>query len=132
MRSLIRGLIIADSELMGLIPAERWVSGGSLTAENAPARPFAVIRFGVTGVGMAHIHRMSATIWIHDDPGSYGQIDDIIFRLNAILDGVEQVSDGAGNELMRCSWESNSGDLYDPGFRTITRNSTFAIVGKGA
>lgn len=134
MRGIFRSLILADIGPGGLlekIPEERWLSSGSLNVDNAPPRPFAVFRYGVTSQGMAAIKRGLVTIWIHDEPGTYTGIDGIIKRLNGILDGVEQVSDGQGGELIRCEWQSNSGDLIDPGFRTITKNTTFNLIGKG-
>lgn len=131
MRSLFRTEIIEDAIIIQDIPAERWKSSGSLNNENAPARPFAVIRFGVDSPGVGDIRRTQVTVWIHDEPGSYGRIDRILERLKAILNGKEHVSDGQGNEMIHCGWESNSGDLYDPGFKTISRNATFNLVGKG-
>jgi hypothetical protein len=107
-------------------------SSGSFLADNLPARPFAVIRLGVTSPGMAHIKRGTAEIWIHDDPGSYDRIDAILKSVYDRLNGAEHLTDEAGNELMSSTWRGTSGDLNDPGFRTITKNISFEIVGKEA
>jgi hypothetical protein len=131
MRSLFRSLILANTDLTDKIPEDNWKTSGSLTEDNLPERPFAVIRFGVATRGMATIKRGSATIWVHDVLGTYTNIDSILDLLHGTLDGVEQVSDEAGNELISCEWDSTSGDLYDPGFRTITKNMTFNLIGKG-
>lgn len=130
-RALLRQMILEDGDITDIIPAERWLSSSSLNDDNAPERPFAVIRWGVSNFGMADVNRGTATIWIHDEQGDYGTIDDVLKRLRAILDHREHVADEDGNEIMSCEWAGNSGDLYDPGFRTIAKNATFNIVGKG-
>lgn len=107
-------------------------SSGSFLADQLPARPFAVIRIGVASPGMAHIKRGTAEIWIHDDPGSYDRIDGILKSIYDRLDGAEHLTDDEGNELMSSSWQGTSGDLNDPGFRTITKNISFEVVGKEA
>lgn len=131
MRTLFRDMIINDSPLSALIPAERWCEAGSVTEENVPERMFAVIRYGVDSPGMGDIQRGIVTIWIHDNPGTYEDINKVLKALYGRLNRVEGQQDGSGNEITSCVWESNSGDLYDPGFRTVTRNATFNLVGKG-
>lgn len=129
--TIVRGLIINQVPITSIIPADRWKSSGSLEEDNAPDRPFAVIRYGVVSVGMAHIKRGQVTFWIHDELGTYATINNVLDLLYARLHGQEHVADADGNEIIEMKWNSASGDLYDPGFRTLTRNTTFDIVGKG-
>lgn len=131
-KTLLYDLINIDTELKEAGFAEGHViGGGSLVGDNRPPSPFIVIRWGTEGRGMGSMTRRIVTIWVHDEPGSYETIDSALDRLKAILDGVAHVSDGEGNWLSSIEWESNSGELYDPGYRTITKNSTYTIIGTG-
>jgi hypothetical protein len=130
MRSIIRGILIADSDLTDIIPANRWFASGSIDDDNTPATPFAVIRFGLVNRGMAHVQRGSVTIWIHDGRGSYSNIDAAMRLITGILDGREHVSDG-DSELIKATWQDTSGDLFDNGYRTLTKTTTYEIVGTG-
>lgn len=107
-------------------------SSGSFVADNLPARPFAVVRLGVFGRGLAHVKRGTAEIWVHDDPGSYDRIDVILKSVYDRLDGAAHLKGEDGSELILSTWTGTSGDLNDPGFRTITKNISFEIVGKEA
>lgn len=131
MRDLFRSMIINEPSLTALIPAERWKGSGSVTEENVPERMFAVIRYGIENIGMADLKRCLVTIWVHDQQGTYEDINKVLSALYGRLDHVAGQQDGSGNEITSCEWQSNSGDLYDTGFRTITRNTTFEIIGKG-
>lgn len=131
MRTLLRDLIIQDPALTTLIPAERWKGSGSVTEENKPDTMFAVIRYGIENRGMSDKKRCLVTIWVHDSQGTYEDINKVLDALYGRLNGVAGQQDGSGNEIMSCEWQSNSGDLIDTGFRTITRNATFELIGKG-
>lgn len=131
MRSIIREILIGNEELTAIIPAERWYGAGAVSEDNTPASPFAVMRFGVVDRGMAEIHRGNVTIWIHDTRGTYRTVDNVLSLIAGILDGREHVSDALGNELIRAEWLNTSGDLFDTGYRTITRNATYNVVGRG-
>lgn len=131
-RTIFRDLMTVDETLqqIGLVE-DNIVSSGSLSGDNRPPSPFAVIRWGVENPGMGEMTRRLVTIWVHDEPGTYDTIDRILKRLKAILDGVANITDGQGNWLSLVTWQSDSGDLYDPGYRTITKNSTYEIIGTG-
>lgn len=108
-------------------------SAGSFREDDLPSRPFAVIHMGVQNPGMAHIKDRNMVIWIHDEGGDYGRIDEALHAVYGRLDGAEHVSDSGGSaELIRAHWTATSGDLIDPGFRTITKNSSYRLIGTGA
>lgn len=130
-RSLIRERLVADATITTLIPADRWLASSSVDAE-PPARPFAVLRYLGVNPGMSRINQTRLEVWIHDDPGSYKRIDDIIRRVRANLDGVEQASDSGGStQLIQARWEGDSVDLFDDGYRTNTKSSGFTLTGTG-
>lgn len=113
--------------------ADNVFGAGGLTEDSLPDSLFAVIRFGVFTRGMSHIKTGNADIWVHDRGGDYGRIDAALERIYGTLDGAEHVQEQDGSaELIQATWNSTSGDLYDPGFRTITKNSSYRLVGTGA
>lgn len=129
-RGLFRGLIVNHAPLTNLVPTDEWVSSGAMNEENAPPRPFAVIRYGPTNIGLADIKRAEVTLWVHDELGDYTRINKVLDLLYARLNGQEHVADSE-SEIIMIEWLSTSGDLFDPGYRTLTRNITFNLVGKG-
>ena len=130
-RSILRDFVVVHAPLTAIIPEARWVSSGSLKEDNAPAPPFAAIRWGVVSRGMGQIRVTSVGFWIHDVVGTYKTIDNVIRLLIGRLDGVEHLGDPEGNELMSISYSDTSGDLQDNGFRTNVKVATFTVVGKG-
>lgn len=130
-RSIVLDEIQGTSALTNLIPSDNWWSSGSLEEDNAPPRPFVVIRYGATNPGIGDVKRGSVTFWVHDDLGDYSRINGVLKQLYVTLHGREHLTDGNGNEIIRLEWTTDSNDLFDPGYRTITRNTTFNLVGKG-
>ena len=127
--------IIVDAELQQVaeLTEDNIFSSGAIQEDSVPDTPFAVIRMGVRNTGMSDIYRQNFTIWVHDEPGDYTRIDRIVQGIYGRLDGAEHrtVEEVVG-EMILCQWQSTGDDTYDPGFRTISRNITFAAVGTGA
>lgn len=107
------------------VPAGQVLGAGSLD-ENIGTLPAIIIKTGVESPGpFPGVTTQSAVLWVHDAPGSYLRIDEIIKALKA-LDG--QVVDSGG---VACRWAGDSTELADDGFHTITRNTSFNLQGKG-
>lgn len=68
--------------------------------------------------------RRNLLVWAHDEGGDYSRIDRILERVRQLLVGT--VHQGG---ITQVDWEGASGDLYDTGFRTITRNTGFRVIG---
>jgi hypothetical protein len=68
---------------------------------------------------------------VHDDLGDYARINSVLKALYDRLHHRNNIHDGAGNEITQMDWQGDSSDLFDPGYRTITRTTTFNLVGKG-
>ena len=128
MRALVRGLLIAGLDDASDIPPERWFGSGAVT--DTPPRPFAEIKFGGRFPGIGVVARRRLEVWIHDDEGDYDRIEKWLQHSKERLNGAEHQSDGDGNEIVLCSWVSDSTDLYDDGYRTNCMMSAFEIVGK--
>lgn len=108
------------------VPAARVKAAGSAD-ENVKVRPFIVIKAGLEIPGpFPGVSTRFASLWVHDDPGTYMTIDSILKVLKEGLDG--QVLDVGG---VSCRWAGDSQELADDLFKTITRNISFQLQGKG-
>lgn len=128
MRTLIRQSLIASTELetLGVVP-EAVMAGDVDTPEY---RPFLNLRWNTTTPGLATVDRRSLVIWVHDEPGDYDRIDRIIREIKAIMTSLVGVAHAYGY-LVVAEWSGDSEDLTDPGHGTITRTTTYSLVGTG-
>lgn len=117
-RQLMYDRIVA---LGGVFSQASVFAAGSLGEEPPKIRPFVVIRLlprrtGLNGGGKPIAHLQACEVWIHDTPGSYERIDSSLDALRTIA-----------TDHVR--WEGDSQDLSDQSWQTITKNSTFTLVG---
>lgn len=137
--SKVKAILVASGRVEFVDLANRVLSASSYGANGseAPPRPFIMIRSGLRlpedlGAESRNLGRgrWPYTIWAHDEPGSYVLIDDVLkeirFGLSKILFPVMEPN----FTLADCRWENDSDDLYDDGFRTAVRNSSYQLVGK--
>lgn len=130
MRKIVYGLV---AEALGDAWDGKIFSAGAVDGDNLPALPFAVIHFGVRRPGMGHVRDGSCVIWIHDRGADYTNIDAALEAVYGRLHGAEHVPETDGSaELIQAEWTATSGDLFDPGYRTITKNSSYRLIGTGA
>lgn len=122
--------IVASSSLVSLIPADRWVGRNSIDPE-VPDKPFAVIggfnRIGSSEAGRLVVRQFE--IWVHDEPGSYVFIDQVIRELNAHFANLVHFQ-GETYLLAQVDFVGESDDLQDDAMRTATRSVTYQGVGR--
>jgi hypothetical protein len=127
-RTLIYQAIINDPTLIGL-----GITGPSTFAidvDTPAGRPFLQLRWGLNEIGLDVSTRRSLVIWVHDQPGDYTNIDNIILRLRTLIPSLVPSPDSNG-WLQGVVWTGDSEDLVDDGHRTIARNTGFVLVGSG-
>lgn len=130
MRKIIYDLV---SGALGVGWEGKIFSSGAVNADDLPPTPFAVINLGIFSPGMAQVKDGTCVLWIHDRGANYDPIDAALSAVYGTLDGAEHVSEQGGSaELIQATWTGTSGDLYDPGFRTITKNASYRLIGTGA
>lgn len=128
MRTLIFQAIINDSALNSLGFTSS--SAFSVDVDTPQQRPFMQLRWGRNDIGLDRVTRRNLVIWVHDEPGDYSVIDQTILRLRVLLPTLEGQNNGSGF-LMSAEWSGDSEDLADDGHKTITRNTSFSLVGTG-
>lgn len=107
----------------------------SAMEETPPAnKRFVMYRMGgrQPGAGGVGGSRQSVVeIWVHDAPGSYEWIENVLRAVDSRLEEIEHYTVSEGDSIAAATFESNSTDLYDDGFRTITKYTRHRLVGKG-
>lgn len=109
------------------------VAGATYAANALDAtkeRPFVVMRwenrpksFGDRGV-------QGLTVWVHDQPGDYTRVDKMLAEIRSVLTSMVHVAGVDGMTVTQIDWTGDSADLWDDGFRTITRNAGFSVVSR--
>lgn len=95
------------------------------------ARPFIEIRAGTKIRGpFPGVSQQYATIWVHDAPGDYMLIDSLIEQIKDALSGSSREASVSETDGVSCRWMSDSQELADDGYGTITRNTQFQLNGK--
>ena len=119
-RAWVYETLIADTDLLALVPAERILS----TYEEVPAdKPFIVIRFDATVRDVGD--DQGVVIWVHDEPLGYTRIDAVIQAIkNALVGPVAQP------DAILCDWAGDSGDLSDDAQGTVLRTSSYRLLGR--
>ena len=129
MRALIRSAILGDPTLAGLGVVSAGVLAGDV--DTPQVKPWLNLRWSITSPGLAHVTRRGLVIWVHDQPGDYeARIDPIIRQLKVVLTALEGVAHPYGY-LTTVEWTGDSEDLVDDGHGTITRTTSFSLVGSG-
>lgn len=128
MRILIRQAIANDATIASLGVVPEMVQAGDM--DTPSGRPFINLRWSVTTPGLATVDYRDLTVWVHDEPGDYDRIDRIIRRIRSILADKVGVAHSYGY-LVVVEWNGDSEDLVDDGHGTITRTTSFRIVGSG-
>lgn len=129
-----------DAAITAIIPAVRIIGTSAIVEGTAPPdRPFMVIEAGVadpyegtreyrvggpdSGPRVALAHRL--TFWVHNEPGDYETVDDVIALLRTRM---MSAGPDPGNHILECRFVQESEDLPDDGFGTITRFSRWQVV----
>lgn len=111
-------------EVTSIIPADQIYGAGALNLVPT-TRPFITLRFMPAIRNVVNGRNDEVVVWVHDEPGDYGRIDEALAAVRTVLD--EHVPDLPGSIVVR--WQGESQDLADDGYGTITRNASYLLVG---
>lgn len=128
-RAAVFTLLEGDSVLQNL-------GFGKIYASNSIDSPdeekFIVIRWEERTMFVPDRGPQSLTIWAHTRDRDYGDIDEVLERVKHLFGEVVQRPGADGWILTQADWVSDSSDLVDNGFNTLTRNSAFRVVSRYA
>lgn len=126
-RAWVRNVLIASPAVTALVPASRIHGAGSL--RNRPSEaPFIVLRFGdKLGEPGVPADDTEGLVVVHDEPGGYTRIDDVLRVVRETL--VMDITDAGG---VAVEWQGDSGDLADDAWDTIYRNGSYRLLERRA
>jgi hypothetical protein len=101
---------------------------GLMTPDSPPQDLFVVLRWGVTdrGPGRNAGSVENLSVWAYNRQTDYGPILDVLSRCRTVLLGIR----GPG-AIIQVDYRGDSEDLWDDGYRAVTRNSTYQIPNGG-
>jgi hypothetical protein len=117
-------MMVNTPAITALVPAGSIHGAGSVPG--APKdKPFMVLRLGMELPNAVQSRNGELTVYVHDEPGDYGRIDDILLAVYQTLDRFQVKEPGA----VCVEFLEGSQDLFDDGYGTIMRYSSWKLVG---
>lgn len=101
------------------------VFGSGSLPDTPKVRPFVIITMSTNTRDAAVASQQEVTVWVHDEPGGYTRIDNIITTIRNSVEG--PVTEEGG---VFAHWTGDSDDLSDDGRGTIVRTSTYILAGR--
>jgi hypothetical protein len=117
--------------LTTIIPAKSMYAAGSLTGRPSLV-PFLIVDFGTEFIGpYPGASEQEMDVFVHDEPGDFMRIDQVLTYVRQALMGGEDVTTGRVAETngIAVSWDSDSRDLADDGYKTIYKFASFTLRG---
>lgn len=125
-RETIYSAITTDPQLQALKIDSTSVWNIESVDNPARGKPFLVTAWADDRNVWGRPGRRDLLVWAHDEGGDYARIDAILERVRILL--VAMIHQGG---VTLVEFTGGSPDLYDDGFRTITRNYGFRVIGSG-
>lgn len=122
-------LLVAQPALTALVPTERWFRRGGTI--DTPALPYVVLAWlGSVTVGGRNSPEL-LDVYVHDERGSYGKIDQVLKAVKPVLLAAEQYAgpSGTSTRLVQATYLGRSADLFDPDNGTAFQYSSWRIIG---
>lgn len=132
-RAAVFSLLIGDETLMGegdgQLGVEAVLTSGSV--DTPTENFFIVIRWLETSPTFGQVGPTLCEIWVHErNTQDYGRIDDALARIKELMLTVVHRDGEDGVTMTVAEWNGDSRDLADEGYGTLTRNSTYTVVGR--
>ena len=132
-RTLIQSILTADANSntpgsLKSLGADPDLVMAAESADDIKQWPAIIHRWGNIAKGVGSSKRQYVDIWVHDRNRDYTRIDAILKRIEFLFSqvGAEDAEEGWVTQI---DWQGSSPDLRDDGYDTITRNSTFLVIG---
>lgn len=136
MRATIRLALLGDAAIRAVLSKDNTqepiiVANAGADGDLIQPTPHLILRMGAREPGIGQVFRRSLEVWAHDQPGDYGIIDGLLNRCRLVLEAIQAFHTEDGKWITCVEWQGDSEDLFDEGPGTITRNSSFLIIGSG-
>lgn len=111
----------------GLPAGQSWAANA---LDTPTAYPFIVHRWEETSPAFGLIGTETLRVWVHDEVGDYARINTLLEWVKMTLTAMTHVAGSDGRIVTQIDWTGDSGDLYDDGWKTISRNAGFRVVSR--
>ncbi len=98
---------------------------GTNAIDSPKSSQFVIARFEEKEQAFADIGTRKLTVWFHDRQKTYDVIDSMLGLVKGAMVNAVHVPGSDGFTLTQVDWRGDSADLYDDGFRTVTRFSSY-------
>lgn len=116
-----------SAALVALVPVDAIFGAGAIE-ESPTQRPFIEIKLDGSQRGpFPGVSSTNLTVWVHDRTGDYMLIDSIIDLVKDVIAGVDREAQVALPDGVTARWLGDSPELFDDGYRTLTRNTVFQL-----
>ncbi len=130
-RAVIYGALKNDATLQALWGSGVDVYGSNATDSPTRTKPFIVINYRETPKSFANVGAEELLVWAHvhrELMRDYTVVNAILNRAREIITELPQTLGSDGWEFTAASWQGYSGDLFDDGYNSLTRNSSFRVA----
>jgi hypothetical protein len=90
--------------------------------------PFLAVRWGLTSRGVGSVTRQLFDVWCHNRDHDFLLIDKILLRIRNLFANV-QAAHAVDGYVTQIDWQGDGPDAHDDGYATVTRNSTYLLIG---
>lgn len=122
-REWVYSTLSSDAALLEVVPIGSMYGAGSV-GDRPENKPFIIIRLSPSTRVNSFWSDSNVVVWVHDDPGDYARIDQVIDLCRRALD--KKIPGRPGGIV--AEWTGDSADLADDGYGTITRNTSYRLV----
>lgn len=122
-RAAVQTLLETDATLLSLGLGQVY---GANAVDTPSEQIFATVHWDQKSVVFGDRGPETLVIWFHDRSRDYAKIDAMIERAIQILEGAVHVA-GTDGILTQAKWTATSQDLFDDGFKTVTKNVSFQV-----
>lgn len=127
-RKIVSRALFLDLQMnqLGITKDSFW----SGDADTPSTRPYIVMRWADTQIGVGDSRQRNLVMWIHDAGNNYDKIDSILRRARSIITEIHGARTDTG-WITTIDWLTDSGDLSDDTTHTILRTSTYNVIASG-
>ena len=130
-RAAVQQLLSSDAMLATLGVEGVFAANTADTEDVADMGCFLVVRWEDSLRAFGNRATVPLVVWAHDHGRDYNQrIQPALERVKDVLQGAFHTAGVDGFTLTCATWQGDSGDLFDDGYNTIARYSTFQAVSR--
>lgn len=132
-RAAVRSIIGLDAEMISYDLDKSRIFSAAAPDTVSRDKLWAVVRWLDAVKAFGTVGSWPMEVWVYQPMElgrDYGTIDLAMLRIRHLLTEAEQVAGGDGWTLTCATWQMDSGDLTDDGFRALTRFGRFGVAAR--